>query len=167
MKKILFIFLFTISANLCLAQIEVTKSDFPNYQGVVQIGNLTINESYPKIKSWVATNFVSANDVIQLDDKENGKMIIKGNTIVWVKSVGLNVDMRVSFSLTIDVKDERFRYTYQVTDITSGSPSKSSMNQMNKNNRMVNGLKEDISAAFNALIEDLRSSILNASSDNW
>ena len=167
MKKILFLFIASLVTVSGVAQIETIESEFPTYQGIVTVPGVAKDVSYPKIKAWIATNFASANDVIQLDDRENGKIIVKGNTVVLIKSVGLLVDTRVYFALTIDIRDERFRYTYTVSDITSGSPARSQMRDMGRDNRTVAQFKNDIRAAFMAHIENMRGVVLDTATDDW
>lgn len=73
---------------------------------------LSKNEIYVKVFEWVAKKFNSANDVIQMQDKEAGKIIGKGNFTVDGPKNGfgtpLSID-RVKFTLTIDIKDGRYR----------------------------------------------------------
>lgn len=75
--------------------------------------NQSKNELFIKAKTWLANNYVSAKDVIQLEDKEAGKLIAKGFHKVPMKSVFGNV---VSYDqiwsiATIEVKDNKYRIT--------------------------------------------------------
>ncbi len=64
----------------------------------------TLNQSelYLKSKIWFAESFKSANDVIQLDDKDAGIIIGKGSFSIRGGSV--------SFTLKIQLKDSRYKY---------------------------------------------------------
>ncbi len=168
MKKVLLISLgLLFSSHPCFAQIEITESVFPTYQGVVDIAGVPKDAGYDKIKAWVATNFVSANDVIQFDDRNSGKMILKGNTEIPIRSVGMVIPVRVHFALTIDVRDDRFRYTYTVNDITSGSPSRSIMRDMDRDNKRIIELKALIVATFTDYMSDLRTTVISTDDDDW
>ena len=152
------------------AQIEVKNNEFPNYQGIVTVDEKTATEIYSKIKSWVAINFKSANDVIQHDDKENGKLIAKGNVQVGFTFAKKIWPARVYFTLQVDVKDNRFRYTYEVTEVMDESgarqpPVKSITSKPNKSTSIE--IKENILSNFNAQIKDIQSYINNENNDNW
>lgn len=60
---------------------------------------------FEKANEWVALKFTSANDVIQMMDKEAGKIIVKGMLPVKLyKGV-------LSFALIIECKDKRYKYS--------------------------------------------------------
>jgi hypothetical protein len=67
-------------------------------------------ELYTKARSIIAYKFKNSNYVIQMDDKESGRIICKGVMIVHsTGTLGINYNNYVNFNLTIDVKDNRFR----------------------------------------------------------
>ncbi|MCK9203427.1 MAG: DUF4468 domain-containing protein [Bacteroidales bacterium] len=90
-----------------------TATGIITYTEVVQVPGKTKDEIYFASKTFIATTFRSAKDVIQLDDKENGELIVKGN---FKECVGMsmrswgNCDQIVSFTLNIQTKDGRFKY---------------------------------------------------------
>lgn len=63
---------------------------------------------FDKSEEWIALKFVSANDVIQLKNKDNGKIIIKGN---------LGDSYITQFTLMLSCKDSSV--SYLLTGITS------------------------------------------------
>ncbi|TFV93177.1 DUF4468 domain-containing protein [Algoriphagus kandeliae] len=71
--------------------------------------NLSQDELYTKAKSYIAYSFKSAQDVIQLDDKENGRIITKGNFTSDVKVPMGRYPSIIEFTFTIDVRDGKFR----------------------------------------------------------
>ena len=67
-----------LASTLCRGvEIKETSTIFPEYQGIVN-SNIPASDLYTKAKLWIAENFRSANDVIQLDSPETGTIICKG-----------------------------------------------------------------------------------------
>ncbi|MBQ8704187.1 MAG: DUF4468 domain-containing protein [Bacteroidales bacterium] len=65
-------------------------------------------------KQWIAKNFGDYKSVLQFEDDANHRIIIKGNTTIVDESGGNNsliieTKHTLSFTLTIDSKDDRFR----------------------------------------------------------
>lgn len=80
------------------------------------IPNMPKDKIYTATKQWIAKNFVSAQDVIQFDDKETGSLILKGNVDYpcsnnWsCTHRGITNDV-IDFTMKIDVKDQKIRIT--------------------------------------------------------
>ena len=83
------------------------------YQEVVQIEAAPAAELYSRAKAWGATAYRSMKDVQQLDDKDAGRVILKGNFTVIFSGL-FSVPLTISHTLTIEAKDGRYRY--QLTD---------------------------------------------------
>lgn len=79
------------------------------YQGVVQ-ANGNKDALYDKGLNWLAIAFKSSNDVIQIKDKENGKIVGKWVIQPAEEKIGL-----VSATITLLFKDGRFKYI--ITDL--------------------------------------------------
>lgn len=61
---------------------------------------------YARAREWFVHAYKSADDVIQLDDKENGQIIGKGKFSVY-----LSMNTRyVRHTVTIEIKDNKYRY---------------------------------------------------------
>lgn len=91
------------------------------YEGVVQVPGATKADLYARAHDWVARSYRSANDVLQLQDKDAGHLIVKGFTRVASKGSDFGL---VRHTLTIYVKDGRYKYT--ITDLIhedGGSPN--------------------------------------------
>ncbi|MEM6299445.1 MAG: DUF4468 domain-containing protein [Bacteroidota bacterium] len=82
---------------------------------VVEVSDASKNSLHSNAVSWIATAFTSANDVIQLNDKESGKIIVKGVSRYDAPAfkVGTNFSGYFSFMLTIEVKENKYRYKFQ------------------------------------------------------
>jgi len=81
------------------------------YTNVIQVDEVKKEELYSRAKKWFATTYKSSKDVIQLDDKENGEIVGKGN----FKITYYARDPIVNHTITISVKDGRFKYV--ITDL--------------------------------------------------
>lgn len=69
-------------------------------------------ELYTIIKSWIATSFVSANEVIQMDDPQNGILICQAAYHYYYPSSKIkyeNLKGYIHYTLKIQVKDNRYK----------------------------------------------------------
>jgi len=115
MRKIFQLLIFLLSIQL-FAESEINKPPIENstgkytYQEVITVPNTNSQELYSRAKLWLAMTYRSAQDVIQLDDPDNGKIVAKGTfSIVYYMNSAF-----IRHTLIIEIKDNRYRYT--VTD---------------------------------------------------
>lgn len=81
------------------------------YQEVVKLDSLTKDEIYNRAKRMFTKLFKDSRNVLELDDKEAGTLIGNGNTDVHY-STGLGAGHATFwFTITIDVKEGRYRLT--------------------------------------------------------
>jgi hypothetical protein len=99
----------TIPANVCPID---PQTKLITYAAVVPVPGVSAAELYSRARLWVANTYRSAKAVIDLDDKDAGRIVAKG--VFTVPYAGLS-SMNIRGSLTIEVKDGRFRYT--LTDL--------------------------------------------------
>ena len=77
--------------------------------------SLTQLELFSRAREWFARAFKSSNNVIQMEDKDAGKIVGKGLTQVYCKSMGADRKCGfVNFTISIYLKDGR--YKYEITD---------------------------------------------------
>ncbi len=70
---------------------------------------------YKTIRVWVSKIFSDANNTIKMDDKDLGKIVCKGTIPIEGRKpafAAASVDEYVSFTLTIDVKDQKYRVVF-------------------------------------------------------
>lgn len=112
MRKIKLVFLFL--PIFIVAQANALDN-VPILKEIVTVDNTSKDELYNRGKIWFARSFKSSMDVVQLDDKENGKIIGKG--IISFENPGLKIGKNASgyfeFMITIDIKQNKFRYTIE------------------------------------------------------
>ncbi|MBP0902912.1 DUF4468 domain-containing protein [Mariniflexile gromovii] len=94
-----FFLLFFLSAYSLFSQ--DVDMDIHGYSKVINTPEMQQNELYVKLKEWLALNYKSANNVIQLDTKE--KIIVKGNFSYFSKT--FNNDIVFAHTLIFSIKD--------------------------------------------------------------
>jgi hypothetical protein len=111
MKKLLFIsvMLFTLISHS--QELNETKN---GYTEVVDV-KLTKKDIYQKINEWIAVNYKSAQDVIQLNTED--KVIIKGNYALILS----NNSFRVHNSLTFSIKENKYKVDLMPNNITTSA----------------------------------------------
>jgi hypothetical protein len=174
MKKIVLILLWP--------SILLFSQDFPiNEQGkivyteIVNIdSSLTQEQLYLNAREWFARSFRSANDVIQMDDKDAGKLIGKGNFVI---PGGMYLaDGRVRFTISVFTKEGRYKYeitdfvhiandnTYSGGNLENEKPDCGNFNMVKKGWLQV---KEITQTKVNDIITDLKNSMNKTDSDVW
>lgn len=122
MKNILFLFL--VFPIFAAAQTQVdgylglcpVKNGRINYTGVDSVSGVSNTELYNRAKAYISTVFPNFKDVVKLDDREMGKLTVKGIFQPPLKE-GKLIQAYYEFYATthIEVKDGRYRY--EITDI--------------------------------------------------
>lgn len=113
MKKILFllcignVFAFGQAINLPID--SITKNI--TYTNVVNVDSLSKNELFSRAQEWVVKTYNSGKDVVQLSDKDNGKLIGNGALDVSWK----NMSGYIKYTISIYVKDGK--YKYEITNL--------------------------------------------------
>lgn len=115
MKNLLLVVCLLLTGYAAAAQ--ATKLPLPvdsatqkvSYTGVVSVAGATQSELYARARTWFATEFKSANSVLQLGDKQTGSLIGKGTTEVAFKA-RMELQLQMRFTLTVKVKEGRYRY---------------------------------------------------------
>ena len=77
---------------------------------VIQADSLNKEIIYTIVSNWIATNYNSANDVIQLSDKESGSIICKATMKFGMGKLSYSCyDGYVDYTLSIYIKDGRYK----------------------------------------------------------
>lgn len=131
-------------------------------QAVIEVENQPKQLIYKKAVEWITLNYKSANDVIQLKDESEGKIILKGNfsSNMYMKA-GL-----IEHTLILEFKDNKFRYSY--TDLAYYSAGSGKMpfegNLMSKK-KLLSNTEQDIDNSIKSLSEYIFKSY--NSKDDW
>lgn len=160
MKKILLLSAFFISLKSFTQDLKIDSTGKYSASAVVEV-SATKDELFNRAKQWIALRYTSANNVIQLSDKENGEIICKGNFAV-------NLFMKqgwIKHTLILEFKDNKFRYTF--TDLSYFSFGSGEFPFESKSM----GFKKKITGAAENNIEEsisgLTAALNNKSNDNW
>ena len=173
MKKLLLIFLFISSVQqiYCqdiLSELSKIEDTILNLNITEKKITATINaigksksEIYSSINKWVSINYTSANDVIQMNDKEAGTMIVKGlNSLSFInptratypktKAIPIENKLLLSHLLEINVRDNKYRLNYTITNIVETSPKNTMHTNPNTFNCInLNGASDEAIVNFN------------------
>ncbi len=107
MRKILLSF-FVLFPLFVLAQKPVECDT------IIECSGITADKLYSRMKYFVADNFKSAQNVIQLDDKDEHRLLCKGNIRFEVKSMTWGMlDGVINFTLDLQAKDGKYRVTFR------------------------------------------------------
>jgi hypothetical protein len=88
------------------------------YQGVVTVPGATQAELYSRAREWFATSFGSAKGVLEMDDRESGKLI--GNAVGSYNQRFMGKDGAVGLWRTINVQVKDGRFKYVITNFATG-----------------------------------------------
>jgi hypothetical protein len=145
MKKLLILSIFLlsiqqVSSQNVLDELKKVKDSILNLDikekkmtATVEVTGKSKSEIYSSINKWVSLNYNSANNVIQMNDKESGIMIVKGLSAVSyinpsratypkTKVFPIRNEMLLNHLLEIKVKENKYRLIYTISRIADGSP---------------------------------------------
>lgn len=97
-----------------------TETKRVTYTGVVAVEGASQSELYTRAKLWLFLTFDEAKDVIKVDEKDAGLLIIRAYTDLPVRlsqSDSEPTNREVGYTMMLNFKDGRYKYTltnYQV-----------------------------------------------------
>jgi len=117
--KIVFLILF-IGISITYGQKETpnlpidSQTNKISYSEVVNVDSLSKKqELYSRAREWFARAFKSSTNVIQMEDKENGKIVGKALMQVYHKALGSNYPSGcINYTVSIYLKDGRYKYQF-------------------------------------------------------
>lgn len=86
------------------------------YSEVIQVDSVSKNELYSRAKIWFVKTYKSSKDVLQLDDKEDGKIIGKAVMKYVPSFLSGSSATKGYINYTISVFVKEGRYKYEITD---------------------------------------------------
>ncbi|QBL08569.1 DUF4468 domain-containing protein [Rheinheimera sp. D18] len=144
--------------------LEKNSDGFQYSEIVNQTG--TAKELYDSALVWVTRNYVSANDVIQLNDRENNQLIVKGSfTGSYITS-----KIWIPHTLEIRTKDGRYQirynnFRYTNTPIDNGISFLDAFNNSGISEKSIVSQAED---SISRSLIDLKSYMASAKEEaNW
>lgn len=88
------------------------------FQEIVELNDTSLKkqELYVNIRTWFAKKYNSSKSVIQIDDKESGRIV--GKAVIELPQYHATVHCH--YTIQVDVKDQKFRYS--ISDLFISSP---------------------------------------------
>ena len=133
--KNLILFLTFLTMTLTSSKIYGQEFEYAEktITGIYQADGKSKSEIFSAINKWIALNYNSAKNVVQLNDKESGTIIVKGINKAVYKNVMKEMYPKNKFmqeyntvefnhTIEINVKDNRYRIIYHLTDIITPAP---------------------------------------------
>jgi ethanolamine ammonia-lyase large subunit len=113
MNKIMhyFVCILSVIAFASCASTPIAPIEDRSMQKVHDI-DLTKNEIYDISLEWMARTFFDNKEVIEIKDKDNGKIIGKGITTFKGKIGWFSANIPCRFTLIVEAKDNKYRTTY-------------------------------------------------------
>jgi hypothetical protein len=121
-KKIINLFLFTVLSiafiSTAFGQKETPKLPIDSltskitYSEVVYVDTSTNRqELFSRGREWFAKAYKSSTNVIQMEDKESGKIVGKASMQVYHKALGSNYPSGyINYTISIYIKNGRYKY---------------------------------------------------------
>jgi hypothetical protein len=119
MKQVVLILLLTVSITSNAQLIDELPKDEQgnlNFNEVVQIDSANKGQLHFRAKQFFADAFKSAQDVIQMDDKDAGILIGKAWSTIYIKVLANPVPIKMWY--TVKVQSKEGRYKAEVYDIS-------------------------------------------------
>jgi hypothetical protein len=100
------------------------------YQQIANTPGINKADLYSKAREWFAVSFKAANNVLHMDDKENGKLIGRGSFSdiynMTVNGMTVPVQYIIEFTINVTVKDFKYRIIlsdFEFKDSASSLPT--------------------------------------------
>ncbi len=172
MKKLLFLLILPSFAH---CQSLEFKQYFTIEPQVVEVDSTSADELYKRLKNWVLTSYNEPNEVIVVDTPKQIRIRPADDCFMTYKPLATLNCFSVRYQITLDVKDNKFRFSFGVeedsplTDIPSswiwkkkdGTP---------KTNGQAKQLRASANKSLNKYFNLIKTAALNSvtsTDDDW
>jgi len=178
--------MFTVLAAMCMV---VFSQEQLTYTEVIEVESVSQNHLYNRAKLWFATAYNSSNDVLQIDNKEDGELIGKALVLYEQTFLSGSAQTKGPINYTIKVFVKEGRYKYEISDFihnpygndygnkqsfgvitTDKEYSSPKWGQKKWCNRVWNDMKAQIEDNMTLLITDLKEKMIETTEtkkDDW
>lgn len=168
MKKIIYLFILTMFSTNSFSQeklLDILPLENGNvvYTEVVKVDSINKKELYNRAKKWFVLNYKSANAVIQLEDKEDGMIIGKGNFRIKYYSRNPTIE----HTLQIETRDGRYKYTVSRFIYSDIQNDKFIIEKFPKGWAGKKKLYRTVNEKIKLIITDLKKSMETELKDDW
>lgn len=127
-KKIITIFILSTTIVFSQDKYEILENLNDDltlliYEEVVNVDGVPKDILFERIERYIVNGYVSSNQVVQLNDKEKGNIIVKGTGITRTDGF-FSINIYVPHTLDIKVKDGRYKYILKSSTIETISDQK-------------------------------------------
>jgi len=97
---------------LSCVSVEPMTPDKGDAVVTVENHSLSQDDAFTRLAWWAAETFVDENEGVRLSDEKTGTLVLKGTKRVHHLDGG--AEYPLGFSLTIEVRDQRVRFTQKI-----------------------------------------------------
>lgn len=153
------IMLFYLS-QLQAQELKENDSGQYEYQEVIEVQGVSATDIFIKSKEWIALNYRSSNEVIQMADSSQKIIIGKGAFIITM----FFKEGQIRHTFKIEAREGRFRATFNLFSYySSGSGELPFEGKMAGKGKIIDKTEKNIKESLSSL----KSSILKKKDDNW
>ena len=168
MKRIIYLFIlimFSINSFSQEKLLDILPLENGNvvYTEVVKVDSVNKKELYNRAKKWVVLKYKSANDVIQLDNKEDGIIIGKGNFGIRYYSRKPTIE----HTLQIESRDGRYKFMISNFIYSDIQNDKFTVKEFPKSWAGKKKLYRTLDEKVKSIIVDLKKSMETKLKDDW
>jgi hypothetical protein len=172
MRNIFIVILLFSNFSILLSQDYSFSKDENGEDYISEVVECTTSKEqlFSNAQEWIAKTFGDYKSVIQFENKDDGKLIIKGfGDVTHVRSyLSSTLSEKIKFTMTIEFKDNRYRYT--ISDIvivqtfkmpyvgttTSEENHHSHLVNIEEYNVKVNNYEEELSRLKGTQLDELK-----------
>ena len=115
MKKLLLLLLLPSFAH---CQSLEFKQYFTIEPQVVEVDTTSADELYKRLKNWVLTSYNEPNEVIVVDTPKQIRIRPLDDCFMTYKPLATVNCYMVRYQITLDIKDNKYRFSFNVEDVT-------------------------------------------------
>jgi len=184
MKVVILFFILFISSFIAQAQSYYTTSEDgrAKFEAIIETKGEK-DKLFLKGKEWIYKTYKSGDAVINVDDKEQGRIFGKGKgKDLFIREFGQKNDFgHFKYNITIDFKDNKARIIIdEITqhaggllgmkdgaDYSESFPSTWLKVAMKANQKRWDTIKADAASEFNGIIESFKMEIAKENKSDW
>jgi len=141
------------------------------FSEIVDVENTSKDDLFTRINMWFVSSFRSADSVIQFSDKDSGVISGKYNADVFVGSQAMGEWIKYSSTITIEIRDNRYRITLSEPSFRTTGNSFGGPNSYPGINPTRSVSTSDVATAvlegWTNLAKNLKNQMITIDSSNW
>lgn len=162
---------------LIAAVILSIKSFAQDYSDVIKVDSSSASQLYSHAKLFISNSFKSYSAATDLDDEAGKVVVVKGIIPVTVVKIGMPPRSEVNFSLKIECREGRYKYTFSdfLLYYQPGRMTKefviglSDEDPKGVSKKQLSSVREQVDKNINSLIASLKKEMASssASGSDW